>query len=122
MEWRDKLSHMSMSSQTGYLKQILKSVIVWLKFFPWSLTFYNYSVFQEVPDFTSQFISKDILDSKPLKGLRVGVIRETLDEGVDAEIVLSIRAAVSHLEELGCIVTEVLFLMVCFNQSANFLP
>ncbi|WOG98417.1 hypothetical protein DCAR_0417760 [Daucus carota subsp. sativus] len=62
---------------------------------------------REVPDFTSQFISKDILDSKPLKGLRVGVIRETLDEGVDAEIVMSIRAAVSHLEELGCTVTEV---------------
>lgn len=72
---------------------------------------YEYFVVQEVPDFTSQFISKDILDSKPLKGLRVGVIRETLDEGVDAEIVMSIRAAVSHLEELGCTVTEVLFPM-----------
>lgn len=60
-----------------------------------------------VPDFTSQFISKDLLESKPLKGLRVGVICETLDDGVDPEVISLVRGAASHLEELGCIVTEV---------------
>ncbi|KAL7185278.1 hypothetical protein ACSBR2_027248 [Camellia fascicularis] len=60
-----------------------------------------------VPDFTSQFISKDLLESKPFKGLRVGVIRETLDDGVDPEVISLVRGAASHLEELGCIVTEV---------------
>ncbi|KAL7589714.1 hypothetical protein Lser_V15G36815 [Lactuca serriola] len=62
---------------------------------------------REVIDFTSQFVAKDYLESQPLKGLRVGVIRETLGDGVDQEVVLSIRGAISHMEELGCIVTEV---------------
>lgn len=87
------------------------------------LAFVNFIV-QEVPDFTSQFISKDISESKPLKGLRVGVIRETLDEGVDAEVVSSILSAVSHLEELGCTVAEVfislfIFISIC---KPNFFP
>ncbi|MFS8000952.1 putative glutaminyl-tRNA synthase (glutamine-hydrolyzing) [Helianthus anomalus] len=62
---------------------------------------------REVNDFTSQFISKDYFESQPLKGLRVGVISETLGDGVDQEVVSSIRGAISHLEELGCSVTEV---------------
>lgn len=62
---------------------------------------------RDVPDFSSQFISKDFLESKPLEGLRVGVIRETLGDGVDSEVVSSINGAVTHLEELGCSVTEV---------------
>lgn len=62
---------------------------------------------QEVPDFRSQFDFSNLLESKPLKGLRVGVIRETLDDGVDGAVISSIRTAASHLEELGCSVTEV---------------
>ncbi|GMH12153.1 hypothetical protein Nepgr_013994 [Nepenthes gracilis] len=62
---------------------------------------------QEVSDFTSQFTSTNFFESKPLKGLKVGVIRETLEDGVDRTVVSSIRAAVSHLEELGCSVAEV---------------
>ncbi|CAA2987656.1 glutamyl-tRNA(Gln) amidotransferase subunit A, chloroplastic mitochondrial [Olea europaea subsp. europaea] len=62
---------------------------------------------REVPDFTSQFAGKDYLESKPLKGLRVGVICETFGDGVDPEVILSVRGAVTHLEELGCFVTEV---------------
>ncbi|CAN4117604.1 unnamed protein product [Withania somnifera] len=62
---------------------------------------------REVPDFASQFIARDNLDSKPLKGLRVGLIRETIEDGVDPEVISSIRGAASHLEELGCTVTEV---------------
>lgn len=37
------------------------------------------------------------------------MIRETLEEGVDLEVISTVRSAVSHLEELGCIVTEVTF-------------
>ncbi|XP_047951144.1 glutamyl-tRNA(Gln) amidotransferase subunit A, chloroplastic/mitochondrial [Salvia hispanica] len=62
---------------------------------------------QEVPDYASQFVPLDYLESKPLKGLRVGVIHETLGNGVDSEVVSSVRSAVSHLEELGCTVSEV---------------
>ncbi|XP_022148036.1 glutamyl-tRNA(Gln) amidotransferase subunit A, chloroplastic/mitochondrial [Momordica charantia] len=62
---------------------------------------------REVPDFTSQFTAADLLESKPLKGLRIGLIRETLDNGVDSEVNSAIRSAASHLEELGCSVNEV---------------
>ncbi|XP_043701364.1 glutamyl-tRNA(Gln) amidotransferase subunit A, chloroplastic/mitochondrial [Telopea speciosissima] len=62
---------------------------------------------REVPDFLSQFISVKPVESKPLKGLRVGVIRETLGEGVDMGVISLIQAAASHLEELGSTVTEV---------------
>ena len=49
----------------------------------------------------------NIVESKPLKGLRVGLIRETLDDGVDDGVKSVISSAASHLEELGCSVTEV---------------
>ncbi|WJX31792.1 hypothetical protein P8452_20185 [Trifolium repens] len=62
---------------------------------------------QEVPNFLSHFDSASSLESKPLKGLRVGLIRETIEDGVDAGVVSAIRAAASHFEELGCSVNEV---------------
>uniref|UniRef100_A0A803QLR7 Glutamyl-tRNA(Gln) amidotransferase subunit A, chloroplastic/mitochondrial n=2 Tax=Cannabis sativa TaxID=3483 RepID=A0A803QLR7_CANSA len=62
---------------------------------------------QEVPDFTSLISSINFSESKPLKGLRVGLIRETIDEGVDNGVITVIRGAASHLEELGCSVSEV---------------
>ncbi|KAL9160489.1 hypothetical protein ABFS82_08G203800 [Erythranthe guttata] len=62
---------------------------------------------QEIFDYASQFISIDDMESKPLQGLKVGVIRETLEDGVDSEVISSIRNAVSHLEDLGCTASEV---------------
>ncbi|KAK6142263.1 hypothetical protein DH2020_022611 [Rehmannia glutinosa] len=62
---------------------------------------------REVPNYASQFVPIDYLESKPLKGLRVGVIRETFEDGVDSEVISTVRDAVSHLEELGCTVSEV---------------
>lgn len=62
---------------------------------------------RKVSNFTPQFIAKEFLESKPLKGLKVGVIRETIGDGVDSEVVSSIHGAVAHMEELGCTVTEV---------------
>ncbi|KAL5547414.1 hypothetical protein UlMin_002645 [Ulmus minor] len=62
---------------------------------------------REVPDFTSQFASINLSESKPLKGLRIGLIRETLYDGVDTGVSTAIRSAASHLEELGGSVSEV---------------
>lgn len=42
-------------------------------------------------------------------GLKVGVIYETLGDGVDSEVISSVRNAVLNLDELGCIVSEVSF-------------
>lgn len=61
----------------------------------------------EVPSFTPQLLSPDLWDSKPLRGLRVGLIVETISDGCHAEVISSIRHAASHLEDLGCTVTEV---------------
>ncbi|XP_072977746.1 glutamyl-tRNA(Gln) amidotransferase subunit A, chloroplastic/mitochondrial isoform X1 [Typha angustifolia] len=61
----------------------------------------------EVPDYVSQLVPLDYLESKPLKGLRIGVIQETLGDGVDAGVISSIEAAASHLEQLGSVVTQV---------------
>ncbi|XP_054817323.1 glutamyl-tRNA(Gln) amidotransferase subunit A, chloroplastic/mitochondrial [Prosopis cineraria] len=62
---------------------------------------------QDVPEFVSQFVSASSLESKPLKGLRIGLIRETLEDGVETGVVSAIRAAALHFEELGCSVNEV---------------
>ncbi|KAF5183571.1 Glutamyl-tRNA(Gln) amidotransferase subunit A [Thalictrum thalictroides] len=62
---------------------------------------------REVPNLASQLVSTESLESKPLKGLKVGLISETLGDGIDVGVVSTIQAATAHLEELGCTVTEV---------------
>ncbi|XP_039125285.1 glutamyl-tRNA(Gln) amidotransferase subunit A, chloroplastic/mitochondrial [Dioscorea cayenensis subsp. rotundata] len=61
----------------------------------------------DVPDYVTDLASLDCLESKPLTGLRVGVIQETLGEGVDRGVISAVNAAASHLERLGSVVTEV---------------
>lgn len=72
-----------------------------------------------MPDFLSHFISASSLKSKPLKGLRIGLIRETIEDGVDAGVVSAIRAAASHFEELGCSVNEVLHFILLYYSGLN---
>jgi aspartyl-tRNA(Asn)/glutamyl-tRNA(Gln) amidotransferase subunit A len=52
-------------------------------------------------------VSLNLLESKPLNNLRIGIIQETLGEGVDTGVISSIKAAASHLEQLGSVVEEV---------------
>ncbi|VAH53349.1 unnamed protein product [Triticum turgidum subsp. durum] len=61
----------------------------------------------DVPDYRSDLASLSLLESKPLNNVRIGIIQETLGEGVDAGVVSSIRSAASHLEQLGSVVEEV---------------
>ncbi|CAN6292080.1 unnamed protein product, partial [Urochloa humidicola] len=42
-----------------------------------------------------------------LNGVRIGIIQETLGEGVDTGVLSSIKGAASHLEQLGSVVEEV---------------
>lgn len=76
----------------------------------------NDFISQDVPDFLSHFVSASSLESKPLKGLRVGLIRETIDDGVDSEVISAIRAAALHFEELGCSVNEVLLIIFLYDS------
>ncbi|EES11532.1 hypothetical protein BDA96_06G259500 [Sorghum bicolor] len=62
---------------------------------------------QVVPDYASELVSLDLLESKPLAGLRIGIIQETLGEGVANGVISSIKGAASHLEQLGSVVEEV---------------
>ena len=43
----------------------------------------------------------------PVKGLRVGIPREYFGEGIDPEVNIAVRRAVSCLEQFGCIVKPV---------------
>ncbi|XP_051219768.1 glutamyl-tRNA(Gln) amidotransferase subunit A, chloroplastic/mitochondrial [Lolium perenne] len=61
----------------------------------------------DVPDYRSDLVSLNLLESKPLNNLRIGIIQETLGEGVDTGVISSIKAAASHLEQLGSVVEEV---------------
>eukprot|EP00267_Zea_mays_P048545 XP_020401123.1 glutamyl-tRNA(Gln) amidotransferase subunit A, chloroplastic/mitochondrial-like [Zea mays] len=56
---------------------------------------------------SSELVSLDLLESKPLNGLRIGIIQETPGEGVANGVVSSIKGAASHLEHLGSVVEEV---------------
>ncbi|KAJ6830425.1 glutamyl-tRNA(Gln) amidotransferase subunit A, chloroplastic/mitochondrial [Iris pallida] len=60
-----------------------------------------------VPNYEEELVSLNYMEPKPLKGIRVGVIKETIGEGVNTEVASSIQAAASHLEQLGSVVSEV---------------
>lgn len=62
---------------------------------------------QEVPSFTSHITPPETWASKPLTGRRVGVIRETLGEGVDPAVMRCVKESLQHLESLGATVEEV---------------
>jgi hypothetical protein len=73
------------------------------------------SLSQDVPDYKSDLVSLNLLESKPLNNLRIGIIQETLGEGVDTGVISSIKAAASHLEQLGSVVEEV----CCFHLAVK---
>ncbi|GMH33424.1 hypothetical protein BSKO_01258 [Bryopsis sp. KO-2023] len=61
----------------------------------------------EVPDFAANLKPADELESRPLEGKRLGIISETLGEGVDSAVVDGIKKATQHLESLGAQVDEI---------------
>lgn len=63
---------------------------------------------QDVPDYTTNLLPVDGLGSKPLAGLKIGIISETVGDGVDEDVLLAVRQAVAHLESLGASIREVL--------------
>lgn len=60
-----------------------------------------------MPDFASGLVAASDLASKPLSGVRVGVITETTGEGVSAGISAAISQSLAHMESLGAAVEEV---------------
>lgn len=60
------------------------------------------SVNKEVPDYLSA-LTGDV------KGLRIGVPKEMMGEGIDEEVSLRVREALHQLESLGAVIEEVSF-------------
>ena len=58
-------------------------------------------------DYLSGLIPADQLGSSPLKGKKIGLIRETVGEGVSAGVNAAVQAAIKQLEQLGAVVEEV---------------
>jgi aspartyl-tRNA(Asn)/glutamyl-tRNA(Gln) amidotransferase subunit A len=54
----------------------------------------------EIPDYT-QFLKPEI------KGLKIGIIKETFGEGLDGEVDEVVRAAIEHLKALGAEIKEI---------------
>ena len=62
---------------------------------------------QDVPDYTTNLLPIDDLGSKPLAGVRFGIITETVGDGVHEDVLSTVRQAAAHLESLGASVREV---------------
>lgn len=70
---------------------------------------------QDVPDYTSNLLPIDDLGSKPLAGIRFGIISETIADGVVEDVLSAVKQAVTHLESLGASVREVRGFCACFH-------
>jgi aspartyl-tRNA(Asn)/glutamyl-tRNA(Gln) amidotransferase subunit A len=57
------------------------------------------------------------LESKPLDGLRIGLIAETVGDGVDPSVSSAISSAANHLQSLGAKITEVIYTFTLFISS-----
>ena len=60
-----------------------------------------------VPDYTQGLQSADSFAGRPLQGQRIGVIQETVGQGVSAGVNAAFDRAAKHLESLGAEVGEV---------------
>jgi aspartyl-tRNA(Asn)/glutamyl-tRNA(Gln) amidotransferase subunit A len=64
---------------------------------------------QAVPDFVAETtaLRPGATAEQPLKGLRIGLPKEFLGDGVAADVLQAVRAALSELEKLGATLVEV---------------
>ncbi|WIA11840.1 hypothetical protein OEZ85_011927 [Tetradesmus obliquus] len=62
---------------------------------------------EAVPDFTAQLQPVDAVADKCLAGLRVGLISQTIGEGVAPGVMAAVNGALQHLQQLGAEVEEV---------------
>ena len=60
-----------------------------------------------VPDFTQGLEEVERFASRPLEGKRIGIIRETIGEGVSPGVNAAFDRAAQHLATLGAEVHEV---------------
>ena len=66
------------------------------------------SLWQPISEYASKLITLNDFKSKPLDGLCIGIITETVGDGVDPDVSSAIMSAASHLEGLGAKITKVI--------------
>ena len=57
-------------------------------------------------DFAVRLTPAETLDSQPLAGKQIGVIREMMGAGVDSGVDAAVQRAITHLESLGATLRE----------------
>jgi aspartyl-tRNA(Asn)/glutamyl-tRNA(Gln) amidotransferase subunit A len=70
-------------------------------------TQYSEGAETQVEEIASRLPSLNDLSSRPLDGLRVALIENTLGDGVDASVRDTARATAQHLEHLGATIGSV---------------
>ena len=68
------------------------------------------SLWQPISEYASKLITLNAFKSKPLDGLCIGLITETVGDGVDPDVSSAIMSAASHLEGLGAKITKVMYM------------
>lgn len=68
----------------------------------------------------ASLVAKESLSCDPMKGVRVGIVKETLGDGVDAAVESTILDAAKHLESLGAIVEGVNLPSFSFGLPAYY--
>eukprot|EP00878_Enallax_costatus_P036814 GHUV01041376.1.p1 GENE.GHUV01041376.1~~GHUV01041376.1.p1 ORF type:complete len:219 (+),score=78.23 GHUV01041376.1:225-881(+) len=62
---------------------------------------------EAVPDLAAGLLPAEQLGSSCMKGVRVGVIQQTIGEGVAAGVMSAVNGALQHMQQLGATVEEV---------------
>ncbi|KAH7430279.1 hypothetical protein KP509_09G091800 [Ceratopteris richardii] len=75
----------------------------------------------QVPSYSSLLPSIGSLETKPLDGLRIGLIKETVVDGVDSGVVSAIFKAADHLQVLGAKIQEVSLLSFSLGLPAYYI-
>lgn len=62
---------------------------------------------EAVPDYAAKLLPAEQLNSACLKGVRVGLIQQTIGDGVAGGVMTAVDGALQHIQQLGAVVEEV---------------
>lgn len=60
-------------------------------------------------------------ESRPLAGLKIGVVKESFQEGLDSEVGLSVKTAIQKLESLGAQISEVSLPTISYSIATYYI-
>lgn len=77
---------------------------------------------QQVPNFAAELQSREQMPSRPLEGLRIGIVQQMMGAGISEGVTSAVQQAYKHLESLGAILQEVRwrrFTNACTHSSSR---